>query len=441
MQRPRFLAAGLAVALAAVGLVPGCHPPDSKNKSGDKTAKVEVFQPADTQVVTYLYFTGRVMPMETVEVKARVSGYLVDVTFPAGGLVRGPERPEELIASTMGLLASPGVPAPLLAAAALTPERIWLEGEILFQIDPRPYKAAYDQIASQVELARAKLSLATKVYEMNLQVYNDTKAKAFVGISLQQLATYEASMVEAQASLKAALASLESSWLDLQFTRVRAPIAGKVSRNYLARGNLVTKDQTTLAKINSVDPIYVYFDIEEPLVQDIQKKRKADEIKGLIRVKSPVEFATSRDGDKYPYVGHLDYAEPELNTSTGTRLYRATLANAPTEKDKLELLGGNFVRVRLPLGEPHPATVVPESVLFTEQGGKFAWVVDAQDTIHKRAVETGPTQENHLVVITKGLDARNPEWVVSNGLQECEENGKAAVSKRLKLSLKSGQPE
>src|SRR5262249_53583682 len=226
--RTTVAAAGLCL-LAAV-LISGCGPDAAAAAAGGAAAPppVPVSHPIRRAVTDFVDFTGRTDAVEPISVRARVTGYLTKILFKEGGEVK--------------------------------------KGDLLFEIDPRPYQAQLDQAVSQVELNEASLKLAKTTFERDRSIAQSVAG----GVSRQQLDQDAAAVDEAAARVKAARASTEVYKLNLEFTRVVSPIDGMVSRYYYTPGNLVIQDQTLLTTVVSVDPIYAYFDMDEPTLLRIR---------------------------------------------------------------------------------------------------------------------------------------------------------------------------
>ena len=216
MTRPKVRTAIVLCLFAAVG---GCTKPDT-GSGGDEAPKVRVARPLDQDVTDYVDFTGRTDAVETVGIRARVTGFVVGHPFVEGQEVK--------------------------------------KDQVLFQIDDRPYKAQYDQQKAQVDLAKASHKLAQATYNRTYDVYQRGAA------SQQEVEEAKAAVDEAQERINAAEANLKIYQLNKDFCKVISPIDGLVSRYYYERGNLINQDQTLLATIVSIDPMYAYFDMDEP---------------------------------------------------------------------------------------------------------------------------------------------------------------------------------
>lgn len=365
MRRVVWMIAVLSVA----PVLPGCGGGEGK-KDGPKAPVVRVSQPIKRTVTDYEYFTGRADSVEYVEVKARVTGYLTEINFKAGAEVK--------------------------------------KDEVLFVIDPRPYQAAYDRAMGQVGIADAKLKLA--IVELNR---GQSIAKTPGAISQQDLDVYAANKNSAEATLKAAKADAEGTDINLKFTKVLSPIDGVIGRNLITLGNLVTQDQTLLTTIVSVDPMYGYFDVNERTMLHIQKLIREGKIKSAKDGQStPVQFGLANEGEEFPHEGTIDFVNNQVDPSTGTLQVRGVIANPLTKGTNSRLLSrGLFLRVRIPIGPPHEAILVPQSAVGTDQGKKFLYVVNDQNIVEYRPIELGPQQPDGLQVVIPVQIVRNKEGV------------------------------
>jgi RND family efflux transporter MFP subunit len=235
---------------------------------------VPVGKPVLRQVTDHADFTGRAAAAESVEVRARVTGYLVKTPFKEGSDVK--------------------------------------TGDVLFEIDPRPYKALFDNALAQVESYKASLKLAT----LNNKRIFEISRKTPGSVSQQELDQNRAAVEEAEARLKASEASLDIARLNLDFTRVHAPINGKVSRYYQTPGNLVTQDQTLLTTIVSLDPVYVYFDMDERTLLRIRRAINAGKSEPAAGAKLVCMGLQGEDG--YPHEGTIDFIDNQVDPKTGT---------------------------------------------------------------------------------------------------------------------------
>lgn len=405
---PRLLLA-VAVALAAAA---GCER-EAKRIAPAAPLVVPVSRPIQRDVTEYAYYPGRTEAVQLVDVRARVTGYLVKMPFREGAEVRGPEDPRLLAAGTLGLLGAPHGAGPLSAAGALHPART--QGDLLFEIDPRPYQAQYDQAVSEVIYSEAKYQLA-KADNARAKVV----AKTPGAMSLQDLDRYQANENETRAGVAVAKARLETYRLNLAFCRVTAPISGQVSRYYLTLGNLANQDETLLTTVVSQDPIYVYFNMDEPTLERIKRAINEGQIKSSLEAADlPVALGLPT-GDGYPIAGTVNFVNNQVNSSTGTISVRGVFANPKSGRGVRPLTPGSFVRVRLPLGAARPALLVPDRAVGMDQGQRYLYVLDADNRVQYRRVSVGPLQDDTLRVIDEGL--KPDDRVVVSMLQQVRTN-------------------
>jgi RND family efflux transporter MFP subunit len=321
-------------------------------------------------VTDYANFTGRTAAVDSVEVRARVYGYLDKVNFKEGALVS--------------------------------------KGDILTQIDPRPYQAVYDSAMAQIKLNEAQLKQAIADYARALEIDKTPGA-----ISKQDLDKYEAAEAAAAAAVATAKANAESARLNLEYSTVVSPISGRVSRYVVTVGNLVQAgDQgggTLLTTIVSVDPMYAYFDVDEHTalrVRQLVREGKSDSPRdgGF-----PVSLGLANEKG-HPHAGTINFVDNQVNPKTGTLRARGVFPN--TEQ---VLLPGLFARVRVPIGRPHKALLVSERALDTDQGQKILYVVNDKNEVVSRPVRLGALHDGRREI----ADGLMPgEQVIVNGLQQ-----------------------
>jgi multidrug efflux system membrane fusion protein len=412
MNRPVSWLPQVALVLLTAGCGPKAGPP-----AAEEPPVVAVSQPVRRDVIDYQEFTGRTDAVESVDVKARVTGYLVRVNFQAGAVVRGDEPVAARAASTLGVVGNPAGAGPLQAAAALFPRRG--EGDLLFEIDPRPYKAALDAAEGQVQLQRARLKLANADYARAKEV-----AKTPGAMSPQDLDRYAAQAEETAAAVAAAVASAEIHRLNLEFTRITAPVSGRISRTYLTLGNLVNQDTTLLTTLVSEDPMYAYFDVDERTILRVEQLMRAGKIRLGERKTFPVFLGLANEAG-YPHEGVGDFVNNAVSSSTGTISVRGVFANDKPAVGPRLLLPGEFVRIRLPLGRTDGALLVADRALGTDQGQKYLLVVDDKHVVQQRRVKVGALEDDGLRVIEDGL--KPEEWVVVSGLQQAQPRSEVRV--------------
>jgi multidrug efflux system membrane fusion protein len=329
---------------------------------------VTVHQPVGREVVEWDEYPGRPEAVDMVEIRARVSGYLESVHFKDGAVVK--------------------------------------DGDLLFVIDPRPYQA---------ELAREEAALLQAQTRLEWAINEVTRAERLVkarAISEEEADSRHKARREAEAGVQSAQAAVDVARLNVEYTRITAPISGRISRKLLTEGNLVNGNQgqsTLLTTIVSLDPIYCYFDADEKAVlkyQQLSREKKGLDLRNG-EVACELELANEKG---FPHKGVLDFVDNRVNPGTGTLGVRAVFANP--EPDYV-LQPGFFARVRVPGSSKYPALLIPDAAVGTDQGQKFVYVVNEQDTVQYKRIELGPSFDGWRVV-RNGLEPE--EWVVVNGL-------------------------
>jgi multidrug efflux system membrane fusion protein len=342
--------------------------------------KVTVSQPVVREVTEWDEYTGRIEAVESVEVRARVSGYLQSVHFTDGAIVK--------------------------------------KGTLLFVIDPRPYQA---------ELNRAKASLEQAIARYDRTQKDFTRAQQLIksrAVSQEEVDTRGADQREAQEAVQAARAAVESAQLNVEFTQVRAPISGRISREFVTVGNLInggSADSTLLTRIVSLDPIYCYFDVDERSYLRYARLWRDEQRSSPREVKIPVQLGLANETG-FPHQGQLDFVDNRLDPNTGTMTGRAIFSNPD-----LALFPGLFARVRMPGSGRYEALMIPDEAVGTDQTQRFAFVVNDQDIVEYRKVELGPII-NGLRVIRNGL--RPEEWVIVSGVQRVRTGAKVDPQKQ-----------
>jgi multidrug efflux system membrane fusion protein len=350
----------------------GCGPRQRQVGPAD-TPAVPVSRPVQREVTDAVEFTGRTDSIQAVDIRARVTGYLVSRPFKDGTEVK--------------------------------------KGDLLFEIDSRPYKAQFDQAESQVNLWRASLKLAQTTLARDRSI----ASRVVGGVSQQQLDQDLAAVHEAEAKVKAAQSSVEVYKLNLDFTKVTSPLDGQISRAYLSLGNLVLQDQTLMTTVVALDPVHAYFDMDEPTLLTIRRAVNEGKIKRHQDGVVPVYMGVQGE-EGFPHKGTINFVNNQVNSTTGSISVRGIFPN-PKPANGVRLLSpGMFARVRLPIGQPHPALLVVDRAIASDQGLKYVYVLGADNTVEYRRVETGALQDDGLRVISKGL--KPDEWVVVGGLQQ-----------------------
>jgi multidrug efflux system membrane fusion protein len=235
-------------------------------------------------------------------------------------------------------------------------------------------------------------------------------------VSQEQLDQDRASMEEADARVKAFEKNMEVFKLNHEFTEVTSPIDGQISRYYLTLGNLVNQDQTLLTTVVSLDPMYAYFDVDEATLLRIRKAVNEGRIKRR-QDGADIPVLMGLQGEEgFPHQGTVNFVDNQVDPTTGSITVRGVFSN-PEPPGGIRLLSpGMFVRIRLPIGPPHPALLVVDRAVASDQGLKYVYVVDAQNKVQYRRVTTGPLQDDGLRVIAQGL--KRDEWVIVGALQQ-----------------------
>ena len=387
--RPRMLVRPERVAMPMFGqpVVADQKAPASKSKS--KSGKADaagppvlpVSQPVSREITDYVDFTGQTKAVQTVDIIPMVTGYLVEMPFQEGAEVK--------------------------------------EGDLLFVVDRRPYKAQLDQAQGQVNLYQAQLKLARTTLARDRAV-NLLRPSS---VSPQQIDQDEAVVEEAQARVDAFQKSMEVSRLNHDFTRVLSPIDGQISYYRKTLGNLVTENQTRLTTIVSMDPIYVHFEMDEPTL--LRHRRAINEGKLLLpkdQTKIPVLMGLQGE-EGYPHPGTINFVDNQVNPMTGSILVRGVFANPILKTGHRLMAPGRFVRIRLPIGEAHRALlVIDRSVASDSEGQKYVYVLDAEDRVQSRRIKTGSLQPDGLRAVEEGL--KPDDWVLSGGILQTRQGGK-----------------
>ena len=344
----------LAAILAGCGEKPQAQPPPPP--------KVTVAQPTQRMVTDYLELTGNTQAIYTVQLVARVVGYLEQVLFQDGQIVK--------------------------------------KGQPLFVIQRNTYEdnlrqaeAAISQYRAQLQYAESQFTRYTNLIEHNAATQSD-------------LDNWRYQRDLAQANLRSAESQRDLAKLNLDYTLVAAPFDGRMDRRQVDPGNLVgSGGSTVLASINQIDPIYVYFNISDSDLARLRKLARgipgaSDSRKWSVQVGLPGE-------DGYPHQGHLDFAAINLTATTGTLLMRGILPNGDGA-----ILPGLYARVRVPL-ERKESLLVPEVAVGHDQQGAYVFAVNDKNVVERRTVKTGSAVEA-LRVVDDGLTGK--EWVIVNGL-------------------------
>lgn len=328
---------------------------------------VTVSPPVKKTVVEWDEYTGQFAAVDSVELRARVSGYLTEIHFQDGQFVK--------------------------------------QGDLLFVIDPRPFEIARDSAQAQLTQAQAKLELANRQFERTSKLRQGDYAPAStLDERLQE-------MRDAAAGVEAAKAALRSAELNLEFTHITAPLGGRVGRHEVSIGNLVAGGAggptTLLTTIVSLDPIHFIFDMSESDFLAYQRAAAAGKLGSTRDGKVPAEVRLT-DEKAWARRGHLDFVDNQFERTAGTIRARAVFPNPDNF-----ITPGQFGRLRLPGSEPYEALLIPDTAIVTDQSRKVVMVVRDDGTVEQRVIRPGPMIEG-LRVVREGLSAN--DRVVIDGL-------------------------
>lgn len=371
----------------------GCQKPTSKPIA--PALKISTVMAVSQAITNYDEFVGRTDSVETVEVRARVTGYIKQIHFTDGRVVQ--------------------------------------ENDLLFSIEPDVYQAAHQQALAKIDLMKARVGLAKSKL---------ARAKSLIDVQAISQEEYEenvAALTEAQAQEVSAQADSQISALDLKYTEVRSPISGRIDRALITPGNIVTGglgSGTLLTTIVKNDPMYVYFDVDEQAVLRYQRMtRTRNENEGTtdnsardlksFEIPCMVQLGDEKD---FPHSGKLDFLQNRIDEKTGSIKLRAVLDN----KDNL-LKSGMFVRIRVPVSEPYDAVLVPEASIGVDQNTRYVIAIGSDKKPQRQSVELGRSI-GAWRVITKGLSAGTE--VVYRGLQRVRPGAELQIE-RIDLPMDS----
>jgi RND family efflux transporter MFP subunit len=329
--------------------------------------QVTVAQVLEKRVKDWDEFTGRLQAVETVEIRPRVSGYIDKVWFTEGSQVKS--------------------------------------GDLLFVIDPRPYQAEYDRAAADVKRYKTALELA-RIELVRVQRLKDSGA-----VSEEELDERKSTVAQGEANVAGAEAARETASLNLSFTRVTSPIAGRVSRAEVTRGNLVTggiNGGTLLSSVVSMDPIYLYFDADEQSYLRYTQTAHSGVGPSSNDAQNPVQVGLANE-EGFPHPGKVDFVDNQLNPQTGTIRARAVLQNKNGQ-----FTPGLFARVQLLVSGEYSAILIEDRAVNTDQNQKYVLLLGANNQIEYRKVKLGRVIDG-LRIVREGL--KPGDVIVVNGAQ------------------------
>ncbi|MBR1222526.1 efflux RND transporter periplasmic adaptor subunit [Bradyrhizobium sp. U87765 SZCCT0131] len=367
---PRMALLGVLFALA------GCNEGTNQQAAAPPPPPVTVAPPVQRSVTDWDEFTGRFEAVEQVQIRARVTGFVTSVEFKDGAIVKA--------------------------------------GDLLYVIDPRQYEAVAEQAQGQLSDAKAKVDLAerelTRATELNKSQF---AAESVVDQRRQALQAAQAAVLQAEGALQRAN-------LDVEFTKVKAPIDGRVSRHLVSVGNLVQGSEsgaTLLTSIVSLNPIHLYFDMDESIYMRNSRLWFEGRRPSSRDTANPVQVILSGE-TKPSHQGAVDFLDNRLDVSTGTLRGRALIPN-----QDLSILPGQFARVRVIASAPYQGLLVPDTAIATDQSRKIVLVVRDDNTVEARQVTLGPLDDG-LRVVRDGL--KPDDKVIVDGLQRARIGAKVA---------------
>jgi len=367
------LVLGGSITLAAVG----CSSQASSPPAAPPAPEVSVATVLSQEVRQWDEFNGRIAAVESVELRPRVSGYVQRVAYDEGSEVA--------------------------------------KGDLLFVIDQRPYRAALDQAQAQLERARAEARLARTQHE---RAQSLIEARA---ISREEFETRRAATAQGDAGVRAAEAAVAAARLDLQFTEVRAPVAGRAGRALVTEGNLAQADATLLTTVVSQDPVHVYFEADERAFLRYQALARSGE---RMSTNNPVRVGLA-DEKGYPHAGVVDFIDNQVASATGTVRARAVLPNP----DRV-FTPGLFARVQLAGSASRHALLVDDKAVLTDQDRKYVYVLGEGNTAQRRDVTLGSVADG-LRIVESGLEA--DDKVIVAGVQKVFFPGMPVVPKQVAM--------
>jgi RND family efflux transporter MFP subunit len=354
--------------------------------------QVTVSKPLQKPVTEYVELTGNLQAYESVDLVARVEGFLTSINFKDGDFVK--------------------------------------KDKLLFVIEPQPYEAKLALQEATVEQQKATLQRAEQEYARQLRLIKDNAT------SQSEVEKWRAERDAAKAALDEALANTELAQINLGYTKVAAPFHGRMDRHLVDIGNLVGAGQaTTLATILRQDPIYAYFNLSEHDLIRLMKKGREEHDSTYKQETVPVYLEIAGE-ENYPHKGQLDFASSAVNNTTGTLQLRAIFKN-PVVGAYPILVPGMFARIRIPVGEDKNALLVPDSALGMNQGRHYLLVVNDRNVVEQRTVKIG-TLIDDMRVIQEGL--KNDEWVVVDGVQRARPDAQVTPVRKSSPTQEQSKP-
>jgi len=319
-------------------------------------AVVTVEHPAKQQVTEWDEFTGRMDATESVMLYSQVTGYLQSIHFKDGSEVK--------------------------------------KGDLLFQIDPRPFQTVLDQAQAQLDQAKIKLELSRN------ELTRATKLLEAKAVSAEDFDTRSKGVREAEALVRVAQATVEKAALDVEYTQIKAPLDGRIGRKLMDVGGLVIggpMGATVLTSIVNLDPIYCYVDADELTVLRYQRQNRDNKTKDIPDDQIPCELALA-DDTGFPHKGVIDFVDNRLDPNTGTIQVRAVFKNPKPERGQRVLQPGYFARLRVPGRESYETLVIDDRAVGTDQSQKIVMIVGDDNIVAPRPVTVGPVINGKRII-------------------------------------------
>ncbi len=359
------------LAIVVVVACSGCKQTKPAAAPAPPPPEVSVALPTVRPVIDYREYTGRTVAVDSVEIRARVGGYLEKREFQEGSEVK--------------------------------------KGDLLFRIDPRPVEEDIRQAEANLAAQQAQLVRI----DLDLKRARDLISTNAISQADLDLAIANASSGKAQlTSLEAAVARAK---LNLEYTEIRSPIAGRTGRALVTPGNLIVADTTVLTSVVSMDPIYAYFDIDESSALDYRARVRGEEVDSARTSRIEIGLGLANE-EGHPHPGTIDFVDNVTDAGSGNISIRGRFDNPDGA-----LLPGLFVRIQVPFTRAYDALLVPQTALAMNQQGRYVLVVDENDTVKPHVVTVGSTH-GELVAIRSGLNAN--ERVIVKGLQKARPGSK-----------------
>lgn len=367
--------AGSALAAVSFGwALSGCN--DAPARVEPPPPKVSVQHPEVRELVDYDQYNGRLRATERdqVNIRARVRGHLDKINFVDGDIVK--------------------------------------KDQILFELDPRPFEAEVGRARDQVKIFEAQHVAA----EREEKRFKELVSKG--GASQSQVDTAEAQTLSLAAQIEGAKEEVKRRELDVEYSKIKAPLTGKIGRSMLSVGSLVNAGpgEDTLATVISLDPIYVFFSIDERSLQRYMESRNRSPastsaaMPSLRADKIPFKFKLELDKE-YGHEGTLDFIDNTVDASTGTIPVRGVVKN-----DKGLFVSGSRVNIRVPVSDQHKVIVVPDTSILTDQSKKYLLVLDDKKVVQRRDIEPGKLLDDQMRVV-RAKELKPEDWIITQGLQ------------------------